>query len=147
MSGNVRSKDWKLFLVLVLSAMFCGSGHAQLSTATMFGSIMDSTGAVIPHATLTLTQTDTNFTRTVTTKDDGSYREEFLPVGPYKITVTAPGFRALQRSGVVLAVMQNAELNLTLENGTATETISVSSDVPLVNLASSTLGDTVSNTE
>jgi outer membrane receptor protein involved in Fe transport len=113
----------------------------------MFGSITDSTGAVIPHATVTLTQTDTNFTRTLTTKDDGSYREEFLPVGPYKISVTAPGFRVLQRSGVVLSVMQNAELNLVLENGTATETISVSSDVPLVNLASSTLGDTVSNTE
>ncbi len=147
MFKNIRSNSWKLFLVLVLSAIFCGSGNAQLSTATMFGSITDSTGAVIPHATVTLTQTDTNFTRTVTTKDDGSYREEFLPVGPYKISVAAPGFRALQRSGVVLSVMQNAELNLVLENGTATETISVSSDVPLVNLASSTLGDTVSNTE
>ncbi len=147
MFANIRSNSWKLFLVLVLSAIFCGSGNAQLSTATMFGSIADSTGAVIPHATVTLTQTDTNFTRTVTTKEDGSYREEFLPVGPYKISVTAPGFRALQRSGVVLSVMQNAELNLVLENGTATETISVSSDVPLVNLASSTLGDTVSNTE
>jgi outer membrane receptor protein involved in Fe transport len=134
-------------LVVVLSTIFCGSGNAQLSTATMFGTITDSTGAVIPHATVTLTQTDTNFTRTVSTKEDGSYREEFLPIGPYKVSVTAPGFRALQRSGVVLAVMQNAELDLVLETGTATETITVSSDVPLVNLASSTLGDTVSNTE
>ena len=147
MSTNIRSNSWKLFLVLFLSAIFCSSGTAQLSTATMFGSITDSTGAVIPHATVTLTQTDTNFTRTLMTKDDGSYREEFLPVGPYKISVTAPGFRALQHSGVVLSVMQNAELNLVLETGTATETITVSSDVPLVNLASSTLGDTVSNTE
>ncbi len=147
MSTSIRSNSWKLFLVLFLSAIFCSSGTAQLSTATMFGSITDSTGAVIPHATVTLTQTDTNFTRTLMTKDDGSYREEFLPVGPYKISVTAPGFRALQHSGVVLSVMQNAELNLVLETGTATETITVSSDVPLVNLASSTLGDTVSNTE
>jgi hypothetical protein len=57
----IQSNSWTLFLVLVLSAIFCGSGHAQLSTATMFGSITDSTGAVIPHATVTLTQTDTNF--------------------------------------------------------------------------------------
>src|SRR5437764_14381065 len=103
MSENVRSNSWKLLLVLILSAMFCGSGHAQLSTATMFGSIMDSTGAVIPHATLTLTQTDTNFTRTVTTKDDGSYRHEFLPVARYKIPLTTPAFRATQRSGVFQA--------------------------------------------
>src|SRR5260370_23755983 len=147
MFKNIRSNSWKLFLALVLSAIFCGSGSAQLSTATMFGTITDSTGAVIPHATVTLTHTDTNFTRTDTTKEDGSYREEFLPIGPYRISVTAAGFRALQPSGVVLSVMQNAELNLVLENGTATETISVSSDVPLVNLASSPLGDTVSNTE
>ena len=147
MFKNIRSNSWKLFLALVLSAIFCGSGNAQLSTATMFGTITDSTGAVIPHATVTLTHTDTNFTRTDTTKEDGSYREEFLPIGPYRISVTAPGFRALQRTGIVLAVMQNAELNLVLEAGTATETISVSADVPLVNLSSSTLGDTVSNTE
>jgi hypothetical protein len=112
-----------------------------------FGTVTDSTGAVIPHATLTITQTDTNFTRTFTTKEDGSYREQFLPIGPYKISVSAAGFRTLNRSGIVLAVMQEAALDLVLENGTATETISVSSDVPLVNLASSTLGDTVSNTE
>jgi outer membrane receptor protein involved in Fe transport len=132
---------------VVLAAIFCGSGSAQLSTASLSGTIADATGAVIPHATITLTQTETNFTRTVTTKDDGSYHEEFLPVGPYRISVAAPGFRTLQRTGVVLEVMQNAELNLVLENGTATETITVTSDVPLVNQGSSTLGDTVSNVE
>jgi outer membrane receptor protein involved in Fe transport len=147
MYTTVRSNIWKLFLTLLLSTIFCGSGWAQLSTATLFGTVTDSTGAVVPHATITLTQTDTNFVRTATTKDDGTYHEEFLPVGPYKISVTAPGFRTLQRVGIVLAVMQNAELTLTLENGTTNETVTVTSDVPLVNLGSSTLGDTVSNVE
>jgi outer membrane receptor protein involved in Fe transport len=170
---NVRSNSWKFCLVPPLSTIFCGSDRvrnvafflrkslfvflitcfavvgasAQLSTASLFGTITDATGAVIPHATITLTQTDTNFTRTVATKDDGSYREEFLPVGPYRITVSAPGFKTLQRSGIVLAVMQEAALDLVLENGTATESVTVSADVPLVNLSSATLGDTVSNTE
>ena len=143
-----RSNSWKLSLVVLLSAVFCLSSHAQLSTASLFGTVTDSTGAVIPHATLTITQTDTNFSRTFTTKDDGSYREQFLPIGPYKISVSATGFRTLNRSGIVLTVMQGRpHLDLVLETGTATETITVSSDVPLVNLASSTLGDTVSNTE
>jgi outer membrane receptor protein involved in Fe transport len=147
MLKNIRSIRVQFFLALLLSTILCGSGYAQLSTATLFGTVTDSTGALIPRATVTLTQTDTNFTRTLTTKEDGSYREEFLPVGPYKLSVTAPGFRALQRSGIVLTVMQSAELNLVLETGTAAETITVTSDVPLVNLGNSTLGDTVSNTE
>jgi outer membrane receptor protein involved in Fe transport len=144
---NVRSNSWKLFLALLLSVMFCANSRAQLSTATLFGAVTDATGAVIPKATIRLTQTETNFTRTAVTKDDGSYREEFLPVGPYKVTVSAPGFRTLQRAGVVLSVMQEAELTLMLENGTATETVTVTSDLPLVNLGNSTLGDTVSNVE
>src|SRR5579871_2376559 len=82
-----------LVAVCAMLLGFTGPLHAQLSTATMFGTITDSTGAVLSGATITMVQTDTNFTRIATTKDDGSYREEFLPVGPYKITVSAKGFK------------------------------------------------------
>jgi outer membrane receptor protein involved in Fe transport len=111
----------------------------------MFGTITDPTGAAIPNATVTLTQTDTNFVRVSTTRDNGSYREEFLPIGPYKISVSAPGFKTLQRAGIVLSVMQVAELSLKLDIGEAGETVTVTADVPLVNLGSATLGDTVDN--
>ena len=141
------SQGWRITLFALMATALSIAANAQLSTATMYGTVTDSTGAVIPHATLTLTQTDTNFTRVVKTKDDGSYREEFLPIGPYTVTVTAPGFKTLARKGIVLSVMQTAELDLALENGTATETINVTSDVPLVNLGNSTLGRTVSNVE
>lgn len=135
-------------IALVLWAAFVPKGlHAQLSTATLFGTVTDSTGAAIPNATVTLVQTDTNFTRVDTTKADGSYRDEFLPIGHYKVTVAATGFKTLERTGIVLAVMQNAELNLTLDLGGANETVNVSADVPLVNLGNSTLGQTVSNVE
>jgi outer membrane receptor protein involved in Fe transport len=120
---------------------------AQLSTATMFGTITDPTGAAVPNAKITLVQTDTNFTRAFTSRADGSYREEFLPVGPYKISVEAPGFKTLNRSGIVLSIMQDAELTLPLEVGTTDQTVTVTEDVPLVNLGSATLGRTVSNVE
>ncbi|HUV95978.1 MAG TPA: TonB-dependent receptor [Acidobacteriaceae bacterium] len=126
--------------------LFCTIGAlAQLSTASLSGSVTDSTGAVIPNATVTLTQTDTNFTRTSKSKGDGSYHEEFLPIGPYKISVSSPGFKTLTRSGVVLSVMQNATLDLTLELGVENQTVTVTADVPLVNLSNSTLGTAVSN--
>ena len=132
-------------LVIFCAISIVASG--QLSTATIFGTVTDPTGASVPNAKVTLVQTDTNFTRTFTTKADGSYREEFLPVGPYKLTVVAPGFKTLDRSGVVLAIMQEAELNLALQIGATDQSITVSEDVPLVNLGSATLGDTISNRE
>jgi hypothetical protein len=138
---------FRLLLTLLMALSLCSVLNAQLSTATLFGTVTDPTGAAVPNATVTLTQTDTNFTRTITTKADGTYREEFLPLGPYKIAVTASGFKSLDRTGVVLSVMQNAELNLPLEAGGGAETVTVTGEVPLVNLGNSTLGQTVSNVE
>jgi outer membrane receptor protein involved in Fe transport len=141
------SRGWRFAVLAVLVSVLSTVANAQLSTATMSGTITDSTGAVVPQATITLTQTDTNFTRVSKSKDDGSYHEEFLPIGPYKITVAAQGFKKLERSGVVLSVMQNASLDLQLEIGTAGESIEVTADVPLVNVGDSALGQTVSNVE
>jgi outer membrane receptor protein involved in Fe transport len=141
MKGKFLIRLATLFVLLFTVA----AAQAQLSTATMFGTITDPTGAAIPNATVTLTQTDTNFVRVSTTRDNGSYREEFLPIGPYKLTVSAPGFKTLQRTGIVLSVMQVAELSLKLDIGTVGETVEVTADVPLVNLGSATLGDTVDN--
>ncbi|MEO6802917.1 MAG: carboxypeptidase regulatory-like domain-containing protein [Granulicella sp.] len=137
----------KVFLALLVTTLATVSAVAQLSTATLFGAVTDPSGAVIPGATVTLTQTDTNFVRTATTKGDGSYREEFLPVGPYTVKVTSQGFKELDRSGLKLSVMQSAELNLSLETGGTSETVTVTADVPLVNLGSATLGRTVDNVE
>lgn len=133
-----------LFLLFAVAIATTGL-HAQLSTATLSGSVTDPAGAAIPNASITLTQTTTNFTRTSTSKEDGSYREEFLPVGPYKVLVSAPGFKSLSRTGIVLSVMQDATLNLSLDIGGASETVSVTADVPLVNISNSELGATVSN--
>src|ERR1700761_9136679 len=77
-------------------------GMAQLSTATMFGSVTDSSGAVVPGASIVFTQTQTNFTRETKTNGQGEYRAEFLPIGPYTIKVNAPGFKEISRAGVVL---------------------------------------------
>jgi outer membrane receptor protein involved in Fe transport len=147
MTKALFTQGWRWMLLAVLAAVLSTSANAQLSTATMFGTVSDSSGAVIPNATITLTQTDTNFVRVAKSRDDGSYHEEFLPIGPYKITVAVQGFKTLERTGVVLSVMQNANLDLALEIGGTSETVNVSADVPLINTGNSTLGQTVSNVE
>ncbi len=141
-------KLWAIIrnVILVLTvATLTLAANAQLSTANLSGTVTDPTGAVVPNARIILTQTATNFSRASVTKEDGTFHEEFLPVGPYRIQVMALGFKKLQRSGIVLSVMQNAVVDLSLELGGTSETVDVSADVPLVNSSDSTLGSSVTN--
>ncbi len=146
MDQTLHPRLGRIFLALLLTILTTRA-FGQLTTATMVGSVTDTSGAVIPGATVTLKQTDTDFTRTVTTKSDGTFRDEFLPIGPYKISVAASGFESLERTGIVLSVMQQAEIVLTLKPGETTQTVDVSSDSPLIQLTSATVGRTVSNAE
>ncbi len=120
---------------------------AQIATTTVTGTVNDPTGAAIPGATVTLVQAETNATQVVKTRQDGSYRAEFLPVGPYTIRAEASGFSALERKGVELTLASVAHIDLVLSVGSATQSVVVTADVPLVNLTSATLGRTVDNQE
>ena len=137
----------KLFRLVAVVALMTASAWAQLSTATLFGTVTDNTGAVIPNTTITLTQVDTNFTRTVKSNEQGDYRAEFLPIGSYSAKVEATGFKALDQKGIALTATQNANLNFTLSIGTENTVVEVTSEVPLVNLGNSTLSRTVDSLE
>ena len=121
------------------------SASAQLSTATMFGTVADSTGAAIPNATLVFTQTQTNFARQTTSNGEGQYRAEFLPVGPYSVKVDSPGFKQIVQTGIVLAAAQEAALNFSLQPGAETTEVTVTADLPLVNAGNSVLGSSIDN--
>ena len=112
---------FRRFTIFCLLLLFAGAAEAQLSTASLFGIVTDPTGAAIPKASITVTQTETGFSRTLDSKADGAYRADFLPVGPYTVVVTAPGFEKLQRQGVVLTVTEDAKLDLQLKPGSAGE--------------------------
>lgn len=133
--------------IAFVAMMLAFNAAAQLNTATMLGTVTDPTGAAVPGATVTLTQTDTNFTRTITTGADGSYRAEFLPVGPYAARVEAKGFSSLERKGIVLNVTEVATLDLSIAPGGESQTVEVTADIPLVNTGNSVLGRVVDNVE
>src|ERR1017187_3672587 len=136
-----------LAAVCALLLGFAGQLQAQLSTATMFGTVTDPAGAAIANAKITLTQTDTGFVRTVVTNGDGTYRADFLPIGPYAVTAEATGFKKLDRTGITLTVTEEAHLDLSLSIGAAEQTIEVKADIPLLNTGNSTLGRTITNVE
>src|SRR5438105_4045126 len=131
---------WVAMIVLLLMAI---PSFAQLPTGTILGVVKDSSGAVVPGVSLTITNTDTSLTRTGTTTEDGSYRFPALPVGRYRLEVTEAGFSALTRTGITLAWPQEAAIDVTLEVGAAAQTVTVAEEVPLVQTTSSTMGGLV----
>jgi hypothetical protein len=144
---NVTHFLRKSLFALLFVAFAAIGASGQLSTATMFGTVTDPSGAVIPNATITITQTDTNDVRTLTSKGDGSYRAEFLPVGPYKVMVVSSGFKTLERLGLTLTVTEEAHVDLALTTGGESQTVEVTAEIPLLNTGNSVLGRTVDNTE
>ncbi len=148
-AAGSRSHRALLLLLAVAIFLLVTPAHlpAQLSTATAFGNVTDASGAEVPGATIVLTQTLTNFTRTATTNGQGEYRAEFLPLGPYSVKVSAPGFAEVVRDGIVLTGAQEAALDFALKAGSESTVVTVTETVPLVNTANSVLGRTISNQE
>src|SRR5438132_4699541 len=116
---------------------------AELPTATILSVVKDSSGAVIPGTSLTITNIDTSLTRTGRSAEDGSYRFPALPVGRYRLEVTKEGFSALARTGITLEVAQEAAIDVVLEVGSPAQTVTVAEEVPLVQTTSSTMGGIV----
>ncbi|MEP6703222.1 MAG: carboxypeptidase regulatory-like domain-containing protein, partial [Acidobacteriota bacterium] len=121
---------------------------AQITTATIIGTVTDSTGAPVPAASVTARNVDTGLTRTVASGEDGGYRIEFLPVGNYVVETTATsGFKKGYQDGIVLRVNDTARIDVTLEVGSVNEQVTVTSAPPEINTSSAELGRTVQSRE
>src|SRR5580658_9843826 len=98
-----------LFLVLLLIAPFAS---AQNSHGSITGQVTDPTGAIIPKAHVTVTNTDTGATTNVTAGGSGFYTAPELPPGPYQVGVQAPGFKDFVQTGIRLETQENATVNV-----------------------------------
>ncbi|MGH9382822.1 MAG: TonB-dependent receptor, partial [Vicinamibacterales bacterium] len=124
-------------MVLVMAVAVPGAS-AQITAATVSGVVADDSGGVRPSVNVTLTNIETGFTRSVVTADDGSYNVPGLPPGMYDARASLAGFTPAVRSGIQLAVGQQASLHLTLKVG-ATELVIVAGTPALVDTKSSSL--------
>jgi hypothetical protein len=120
-----------LFIGLLVSLMMCGSLWAQ-ATAQINGVVQDSSGAVLPGAEVTATQTETGVSRMTLTNESGLYTLPNLPLGPYKLEASLPGFRTFAQSGIVLQVGDNPRINVTLQVGQVSEQVEVQANASLV---------------
>ena len=128
--------------VLLPAALAPFALYAQTDTARISGTVQDSTGAVIPGATITVTNTSTNAVVTATSDGAGLFTVNALPIGPYKASVASPGF-AGQVQNFVLSVSQVQALEFKLATGTENTVVEVTSAAPLVDAATSSIGETI----
>ncbi len=123
----------------------CASVFAQVSTGTIAGTIEDSSGAVIAAAEVTIHNTGTGEARATRTTASGEFTAPFLQPGPYSVTAKAGGFKSKTLSGISLRVDQTANLRIVLEVGASSETVEVTGAAPLVDSATSSLGQVIDN--
>jgi hypothetical protein len=114
-----------LLVVLFLSA-HAAFGQAQSNAADIQGTVKDATGAVVANATVTVRNPNTNVTRNATSNDEGFYRIINVPPGDYEITVEAANFKKTVLPKVTVTVGQAAGVDVTLEAGQITESVTIS---------------------
>lgn len=133
---------FSVFAVLISAISVWGQGSYR---AQLRGVVSDASGAVVAHATVTIRDVGTNIASSAVTDDKGSYHFTDLRPSTYAVKVEASGFRSAERTGVVLAVDQEASLNFRLEIAGASMTISVSTAPPLLDTDNATLGTDITS--
>src|SRR6202521_1876669 len=135
-----------LFVTFVIILLVSGRIYPQVAGGTLSGTVTDQSGAVIPTTQISIKNTATGITRTVTTDPAGLYTAPNLLPGTYEITATASGFTTEVQTGVTLTVGAQQVLNLTMHVGTVSERVQVTGEAPAVQLATSTLSAVVNST-
>lgn len=133
-----------LFLLALLTASLAFS---QAVNGTLLGTILDSSGAAVPNAQVTATETNTGVSRTTKTAEAGTYLFADVPPGTYQVAVELTGFKKAVRSGVDVIVNTTIRVDLTLQPGNISETVNVTAEVPLLQTDRSDIGVKVEETQ
>ncbi|MGH9679440.1 MAG: TonB-dependent receptor domain-containing protein, partial [Candidatus Acidiferrales bacterium] len=148
-SCTVTKKVVGLLGVLLAIGLICFTSvpaKAQVSGATLSGTVTDASGAAVPNATVSIKNTGTTITKDITTDAAGFYSAPNLPPAVYDVTVSATGFTSLSRTGITLTVGGQQTLNVSLKVGQVAETVTVTGEAPQVQLTSSALSGEVNET-
>jgi hypothetical protein len=139
----------RTFSAFILSLALGTAAFAQ-STAingTIEGTVKDEQGALLPGVTVTVTNIDTGDQRVVVTNESGLYRAPLLSLGTYRVAAELQGFKKFEQTGVSLRAGQTAVIDVALSVGALAETITVTADAPVIDLAKIEQGRTLSEAE
>jgi hypothetical protein len=131
------------WLSAVLLLLMAPCVHAQIETGRLLGTVKDSTGAIVPQATVVLTRNNTLVPTTVFSTPTGTYVFEAQSPGTYTLQASAPGFKLFKIDGVEIHVQQNATIDIALSPGPVTEEVEVTAAAPLLQAEDASLGQTI----
>jgi hypothetical protein len=134
---------WRRFILGVLLAASFSYAHAVEVTARIKGTVTDPSGAVVPKATVTVTNTQTGVVSTTTSNASGEYIFPSLPIGTYTINIASPGFKGFTATGITLNIDQEFVEAVTLTLGSSSDTVSVEADGVQVNTTDMQLSNIV----
>ncbi|HMJ61890.1 MAG TPA: carboxypeptidase-like regulatory domain-containing protein, partial [Bryobacteraceae bacterium] len=117
--------------------------HGQVNTSSITGLLTDETGAVVQHATLTVTQEGTGMVRTVTSSESGEYVVQQLSPGRYSIKVEAKGFQSAIANNVSLDIAQRARVDFSLHVGAVSQQVEVTGRAEVMDTDTASLGQTI----
>ena len=133
------ASDVRFLAVVALMVVAAAAAMAQTGDgATLVGTVKDATGAVVAGAKLKAVNTATNYVSETSTNAEGGYYVPFLPPGNYRVTVEAPGFKGFVRDGLILMAFDVPRVDIVLEVGAQTESVTVSGSTPLLNTENAT---------
>lgn len=121
--------------------------QSQALNGQIEGVVTDSTGAVVPNASITVRNVEKGNELQVTSDQSGIYRAPLLPLGLYRVTVESPNFKRLVREGITLSAGQVATVNLSLEAGDVSATVTVTSDAPIADPGKIAVGRVINTRE
>ena len=127
------------------SLLLCAITLTAQTTATIVGTIADSTGAVVPNTNIAALHKATGVTRSTLSSASGNYVLPLLPVGEYDVTAEVAGFKKNTVSGIVLQVNQEVRVDITLQVGAVTETVNVSAVGTALETENAVVGQVVDN--
>ncbi|MEO7145896.1 MAG: TonB-dependent receptor [Bryobacteraceae bacterium] len=132
-----------LHLTLILFLLGLGNSWAQISTATLVGTVTDPSGAVVAGAAVEAKNTGTGIARSAATDSNGEYAIPNLPAAHYAVTVTLAGFKTFRAPDVELQVAQRALLNAKLEVGVVGQELTVTASAPMIDTSTSSVGQVI----
>ncbi|MGH9524498.1 MAG: carboxypeptidase regulatory-like domain-containing protein [Terriglobales bacterium] len=144
MKQSFRAVAAVLVLLLVSCALTFGQATA---TASLTGTVSDATGAVLPGATVTITNQQNGIKRTATSSSTGDYRFDSLPPGSYTVKASKTGFAVSTASGVVLAVGATTSENFAMKPGSENETVEVTAESPIIDVDKTSVSTEITPTQ
>ena len=131
--------------ILLFSFLLATAMYGQENRGAILGRVTDPSGAIVPKVQIRVINVETGVAVDAATNEDGNYQLSFLPPGAYRLTAELAGFKKVEQSGIRVQTGASVTVNLSLEIGASTETVTVKGDAPLLETSGSDLGQNVAD--